>query len=234
MNQILGAAATNDLKPELNSILFDVQADKLICAATDGFRLAEKKFPHNTVAINGLTTLKALVPLKTVQEILRVFPGGEQYKISFDDHQILCTTEDITLISRLIDGAYPEYGAIIPKQTPCELVFDREQLASAIKLVSNFSGKTSDVKLHPTADGKTLEVFASNQLIGENVYQVPIKKKKGDGIREIVFNWRYLYEGVRALPDNTITLALSGETKPAILKPAEDDSVFYIVMPIQQ
>ena len=230
--EIGGAAATNDLKPELNSILFDFASGVFKAAATDGFRLAEKNFPHNTFGAASTEPVKALIPLKTVQEVARIFPEGEQLTISFDDHQALFKSKDVSLISRLIDGSYPEYGAIIPKQSPVELVVDREQLASAIKLVSNFSGKTSDVKLRITAEN--LEVFASNQMVGENAYQVPIKKKKGDSVKEMIFNWRYLLDGIRAMPGSTLTLCLSAENKPAMLKSPDDDSVFYIVMPIQQ
>jgi DNA polymerase III subunit beta len=231
MMQIYPAAATTDLKPELNSILIDFQSGQLKAAATDGFRLAEKTFPHNTFGAATTDPIKALVPLKTIQEAIRIFPDREQLTISFDQNQVLFKSKDIVLISRLIDGNYPDYGAIVPKQTPVEIVADREQLGSAIKLVSNFSGKTSDVKLRLNADN--LEVFASNQLVGENAYQVPIKKKKGDSVAEIVFNWRYVLDGIRALPGSSLSLGVTSEAKPVILRPADDDSVFYIVMPIQ-
>ena len=232
MVEVSGAAATNDLKPELNSVLIDFSGGALKAAATDGFRLAEKNFPHNTFGAASTEPIKALVPLKTVHEVSRVFPEGEQLTVAFDDHQVLFKTKDVSLISRLIDGNYPDYGAIIPRQSPVELVVDREQLANAIKLVSNFSGKTSDVKLRLTADN--LEVFASNQMVGENAYQVSIKKKKGDAIKEMVFNWRYILDGIRAMPGGSIMLCLSAENKPAMLRSPDDDSVFYIVMPIQQ
>lgn len=234
MLQISGAAASNDLKPELNSVLVDFHSGEFKCAATDGFRLAEKSFAQNTFGAASTDPIKALVPLKTIQEVLRVFPDDEQLTVAFDDHQVLFTSKDVSLISRLIDGSYPDYAAIIPKQVSTELTLDREQLASAIKLVSNFSGRASDVKLRLSSGGKDLEIFASNQLVGENVYQVPVKKQKGDGAKEIIFNWRYLLEGIRALPGSAVTFGLSGEGKPVLLRPADDDSVFYIVMPIQQ
>ncbi len=233
MIQISGAAATNDLKPELNSVLVDFHSGALKCAATDGFRLAEKNFAHNTFGAASPDPIKALIPLKTIQEVIRIFPADEQLAISFDDHQVLFAAKDHTLISRLIDGSYPDYAAIIPKQVSTELTFDRDQLGAAIKLVSNFSGRASDVKLRLAADGKQLEIFASSQLVGENAYQVPIKKQKGEGVKEIVFNWRYLLDGIRALPGSSITLGLTGEGKPVILRPTDDDSVFYIAMPIQ-
>lgn len=162
-----------------------------------------------------------------------MFPDDEQLTLTFDDNQVLFSAKDVSLISRLIDGSYPDYAAIIPKQVATELTLEREQLASAIKLVSNFSGKASDVRLKIAESGAELEVFASNQLVGENEYKVPIKKQKGEAVKEIIFNWRYLLEGIRSLPGPAITIGLNGEGKPVVIKPTDDDSVFYIVMPIQ-
>ncbi len=233
MANILTAAATNDIKPELNSILLDFQGGELIFAATDGFRLAEKKLPSNAFAATSKEAIKALLPLKTIQEVVRAFPADAQLTITLDANQALFSSKDISLISRLIDGAYPDYSPIVPKETSVELVVDREQLANAVKLVSNFSGKASDVRLRVSEDDKQLEVFAASQLVGENAYQVPLKKKKGSGVKEIVFNWRYLLDGLRCLSGATVSLGFTGENKPVILRPTEDESVFYIAMPIQ-
>ncbi len=232
LTNIIGAAATNDLKPELNSILFDIQAGSFKIAATDGFRLAEKTFSPNTFAASIGEPLKALVPLKTIQEILRIFPGDEQLTVSFDQNQVQCSAKDITLISRLIDGTYPDYTAIIPKQSQLEVESGREELAGAVKLVSNFSGKASDVTL--TLSGEVVSVSASSQLVGENSYQVKAKVKKGNGPAEIVFNWRYLLDGLRSLPGSEVRIGIHQEGKPIILRPGDDESVFYIVMPIQR
>lgn len=231
--QIINAAATNDFKPELNSVLIYLSSGALKLVATDGFRLAEKTFSSNAFGTTIHEEIKALVPLKTVQEVLRIFPTGEQLTIAFDSSQAFFKAKDVSLISRLIDGNYPEYQAIIPKSLTTELSVERDQLASAIKLVSNFSGKTSDIIAKVNDEAKSLEIFASNQLVGENAYQVPIKKKKLEGISKVAFNWRYLLDAVKAMPDPTITLGFTGETRPVVVKGGSDDSIFYIVMPIQ-
>lgn len=232
LTSIIGAAAANDIKPELNSVLFDIQAGSFKIAATDGFRLAEKTFATNAFAASISEPIKALVPLKTIQEMLRIFPTDEQLTVSFDQNQVQCSAKDITLISRLIDGTYPDYTAIIPKQSQLEIEASRDELASAVKLVSNFSGKASDVTLGVA--GETLSVSASSQLVGENAYQVKAKVKKGGGPTEIVFNWRYLLDGLRSLPGDEIRLSIQQEGKPVMLRPVDDESVFYIVMPIQR
>jgi DNA polymerase III subunit beta len=233
LQQIVSAAASNDFKPELNSVLLSAGPSSLKLVATDGFRLAEKTLPNNTYGTTIHADTQVLIPLKTVQEALRIFPKGEQLTIALDNSQILLRAKETTLISRLIDGNYPDYSAIVPKQLTTELSLERDQFASAIKLVSNFSGRTSDITLKLAEDAKAVEIFAANQLVGENSYQVPIKKKKVEGISKVVFNWRYLLDAVKSMPDPVITLGFTSENRPVIVRASGDDSIFYIVMPIQ-
>ncbi len=234
LTQVLPSAASNDFKPEMNSVLLIVSGGSLKLVATDGFRLAEKTLSSNAYGTTIHSELRALIPLKTAQEVLRIFPGHDQLTVALDSNQVLFRSKDTALISRLIDGNYPEYGAIVPKNLTTELVVERDELIGAIKLVSNFSGKTSDLTLKVSDEQKAIEVYASSQTIGENSYQVSLKKKKLEGISKVSFNWRYLLDAVRVMPDPIITLGFTGESRPMMIKGTSDDSVFCIVMPIQQ
>ena len=232
LNEIVHAAQTNDAKPELSSILFDFQVGALKLVATDGFRLAEKTLLNNSFVSSFNKAVKVLVPIKTIQEVLRIFKPGQRIAIHIDANQASFKTEGLEIISRLIDGTYPDYTAIIPKQVVTEFSVSREEFMTGVKLVSNFSGRGSDIKLRLKEDSSALEVFAANNLVGENNYLIPARKKKGNGFAETAFNWKYLLEGVRPLSSEMITIGLVSETKPAIIRPAEDDSLMYIVMPI--
>lgn len=232
LNEVSHAAQTNDAKPELSSVLFDFQAGTLKLAATDGFRLAEKTLLNNSFISGFNKPVKVLVPIKTVSEVLRIFKPGQKISVYIDPNQVSFKAEGAEIISRLIDGTYPDYTAIIPKQVATEIAVSREEFMTGVKLVSNFSGRGSDIKLRLKEDGSALEIFAANSLVGENNYLIPARKKKGNGFAETAFNWKYLLEGVRPLSSEMITIGLVSETKPAIIRPAEDDSLMYIVMPI--
>ncbi len=233
IGQVMHAAQVSAAKPELNSILFDFQLGLLKLVATDGFRLAEKTLLNNSFSTTFSKGVRALIPLKTISEVVRIFPKGKRVVIRLDEHQISFSSDGSELISRLIDGTYPDYTAIIPKNIATELTVARDELINAVKLVSNFSGRTSDVKMRLKEGTNALEVFAANQLLGENNYLIPVKRKKGNGLNETAFNWRYLLDGIRPMPSTEITIGLTSETKPAVIKPVDDDSLFYIVMPIQ-
>jgi DNA polymerase-3 subunit beta len=232
LGQVINSAQISEIRPEISGILFDFQLTILKLVATDSFRLAEKNILNNQYKTNFEKGFKVIIPLKTAQEILRVFSNDQILKIYLDENQILFKNNDIELISRLIDGNYPDYEQIIPKEFESELVLEKEHFVNALKLVSNFSGKINDVKLKFQDNQRVLEVYSSNQYLGENSYLIP-SKLTGGVFSDISFNWRYLLDGLKAVGVNNIVLGLNSNQRPAIIKSATDNSFFYILMPIK-
>lgn len=230
---VINAAQISEIRPEISGILFDFQITILKLVATDSFRLAEKTLTEKEFKTTIPRGVKAIIPLETMREALRIISGKERVSIFFDQHQVLFETKDVTLVSRLIDGTYPDYEQIIPKAIETELEVKREQFLQGIKLVSSFSGKSSDIKMRLKDGKKVLEMYSSNPALGENNYLVPVKCTKGDVFKDVAFNWRYISDGIKALGGGEILFGVNGETKPALLKSPRDNSYFYIVMPIR-
>lgn len=231
INQIISAAHISDLKPELSGILFDFQIGILKLVATDSYRLAEKTINSSQFTTTIKKGVKAIIPLTTIYEALKAFSDTETIEIYLDPHQILFQSKNTSIISRLIDGEYPDYEPIIPKEVTCEILLEREKLLTAIKLASNFTSKTSDIRIRSEKGQKTINVYSANQALGENTYVIPVKKVKGDGFDNISFNWRYILDGVRSINTKQLRIGITDDTKPAVMKPNEDDSLLYIVMP---
>lgn len=232
LGQVITAAHISDIRPEISGVLFDFQMTALKLVATDSFRLAEKvidavKFKHTFDA-----GFRAIVPLRTAQELLRVVSRTAPLTVHCDANQILFRSDDIEIMSRLIDGSYPDYEQIIPKDAETEIVVDRAHLMSAVKLVSNFSGKTNDVRLSMDTEGKVVSVHSVNQFLGENKYLVPARVT-GVPFADIPFNWRYLLDGLKSLSGESVAVRLNGGSRPALMRPVEDISFLYIVMPIR-
>jgi len=230
IQQAIVASQFSDLRPELNAILFNFSLDSLKLAATDGFRLAERSIPQSFFTIKGMEPFRLLVPLKTSQEVVRMSRDDESIRIFHDDNQILFKTDRAELISRLTEGAFPDYSSIIPQKFATEVTVGRDEFANAIKLAGVFGQKTSELKIivHPTK--KAMEVSSADQALGENTYMLPAKIK-GDE-QETVFNWRYLADPVRAMKTEEIFIGFQEETNPALLRPMGDSSYFYILKPI--
>ncbi len=232
LSRVIHAAQISEIRPEISGILFDFQMTILKLVATDSFRLAEKTLNSSQFKHNLTKNFRVIVPLKTVQELVRVFPNDQNIKIYLDSNQILFRNNDIEVISRLIDGTYPDYEPILPKDIETELLVNRDHFINAIRLVNNFSGKTNDIRLAVRDDQKVLDVYSVNQFLGENNYLIPTKTT-GSNFQDTAFNWRYLLDGLRAIGEENVFFGVNGNNRPAILKPIEDKSFFYVLMPIR-
>lgn len=232
LNQVIVAAHVSELRPELAGVLFDFQVSIIKLAATDSYRLAEKTILNNEFKSSFQKGAKIIIPLKTINEILRIFTPDKDIQMYLESHQVLFTNGTVSLISRLIEGNYPDYAAIVPSKIATELTMDRNSLLSAVKLVGGFAGKAADLKMKSQTDSKVLELYSTNQYVGENNYLVPVKRT-GEGFGEISFNARYLMDGVRVIGGESLVLGVNGANKPALLKQAGDTSFFYIVMPLE-
>lgn len=232
LQQVVSAAQISDIRPEISGVLFDFQTTIIKLVATDSFRLAEKTISTGAFTHDFPTGFKAIIPLKTAQELLRVISREAPLRIYHDGSQMLFSSDDVDVMSRLVDGTYPDYEQIIPKSSETEVVINRAHLMNAVKLVSNFSGKTNDVRLAADLDTKTVGVYSLNQFLGENNYLIPAKIT-GAAFKDIPFNWRYLMDGLKAIPDEDIAFRVSGGSKPALMTGVGNPSYSYIVMPIR-
>ncbi|MBI2888758.1 MAG: DNA polymerase III subunit beta [Candidatus Liptonbacteria bacterium] len=230
LGAVLIATEFSDLRPELNSVLFHFSQERIVLAATDSFRLAEQQIPPSQFSASGVGEFRALIPLKTSQELLRLLGEQETVKVCADENQILVAAGAAECISRLIDGIFPEYSAIVPTSFKSELVVGREDLVEAIKLAGVFNDRNSEVRFAYMRERKALEVSAAAQGVGENVYVLPAAIKGEDG--DILFNGRYVSDMLRVGRGSEIFLGLNDEAAPALLRSQGDASYYYIVKPI--
>jgi len=230
IQQATVAAQFSDLRPELNSILFDFTIDDLKFAATDSFRLAEKTISTSAITAKNMEPFKVLVPLKTAYELARIVKDEETVRMTKDENQALWKTEKGELISRLIEGGFPDYSAIVPHQFSAEVIVNREDILSAIKLAGVFGQKNSEIKIKLHPGKKAIEISSADQALGENASTLAAKIK-GD-LSEVIFNWRYLSDGIKMVKTEDVFIGLQEEANPALVKPTVDGSYFYVLKPI--
>ncbi len=231
LDKVIVAANISDLRPEISGVLLLGEQSILKLVATDSFRLAESKITKNQFTNTFDHGFKIIVPLKTTQELLRVIKDDEDMFIKIEGGQVLFQTNDTEIVSRLIDGKFPDYEPIIPRGFDAEVLVSKEELIGAVKLTGSFTSKVGDVRIK-TKDKKVLEVYSSDSLLGENNYIIPAKIT-GENI-ELAFNWRYLLDGAKMLSGKQVSFGLNGGNKAALIKSPDDNSCFYILMPIRQ
>ncbi len=226
---VIAATQYSEIRPEISGVYF-YKNNGFFLVATDSFRLAEKRLVVPQDKIEGL---KAIIPVRAAEEAMRVFSNynDEPLTVFFDDTQALFKTNDTEIVTRLIDGTFPDYQPIIPKELKNEATLNRSEFLQAIKLVSSFSTKINDVRVS-TEDGKKhIELKASSAGVGENTYKIPAKLK--GGAFSISFNWRFLADGLKSFKDEEITLGVNAPDKPALLKSISDKTLLYVVMPLK-
>ncbi|MBT9151340.1 MAG: DNA polymerase III subunit beta [candidate division WS2 bacterium] len=231
LERVVIAAGVSDLRPEISGVFFNLESSELKLAATDTFRLAEVKIYGSQIKNNFNKGVDIIIPLKTSQELIRAISNEESVGVYVDNNQVLFKTQDLEIVSRLIDGKFPDYSAIIPKDSDVKVLVAKEDLINSLKLTNSLGSRANEVKLKVDSK-KVLEVYASDNALGENNCLVPAKIT-GDSI-QIAFNWRYLLDGVKVLSGDQVLLGLNGEKKPAIISAPGDVSYFYILMPLNQ
>lgn len=240
LSSVYKYASINKTRPEISGIYLSFQKGQIQMVSTDSFRLAEKTLSLEMDSLKPeFQGQNLILPQKTVQELINI--GSEEkgrLKIYLSSNQVMFELKEkesarphLQLISRLIEGEYPDYQEIIPQKYETQIVLKREEFLSHIKTAGLFSGRVNEVKLGVDPKENKLEVFSQSSEIGQNrsLLQGNIKGKSA----EISFNWRFLIEGLTTIQSSEVVFELNGEAGPAALKPAGDTSYIYIVMPIK-
>ncbi|OGY89993.1 MAG: DNA polymerase III subunit beta [Candidatus Komeilibacteria bacterium RIFCSPLOWO2_01_FULL_45_10] len=231
--QAMFAVALDESRPEISGVFFNFSGKTLTIAGTDSYRLAEKKVKLSTAALEDR---KLIIPLRTLQEVHRILTDSpdEEISIYLNENQILFKlNNEVELVSRLVEGQYPDYQQIIPTTSKTQAKVKTAELNRVVKSVSLFCKPgINDVKLDFKAEKGELVVSAVNSAIGENLVTVEAAITGDDN--EAVFNYRYLLDGLNNLGSEEIKIELISNTAPGLIKPVGDDDYLYIVMPIRQ
>ena len=229
VRSVIYAAAVGSIKPELSSISITHEGDFLIFAATDSFRLAEKKIKIKTMP----HFKQILLPQKNALEIIKIFDRGEEdLSISISEHQIALRTDNIYVVSRIVEGTFPDYRQIIPKNKTTTATILKQDLVNSLKTTLIFSDSFNQLTLRVKPKDKLFELESKNNAVGENTHEVDAVLE-GDEI-SINVNSRYFTDCLQSLATDSVSLAFAGTTKPIIVSGVSDTSFLYLVMPMNQ
>lgn len=226
-SSIASCASVSTVRPELASIYLSVEGGVMTAVATDSFRLAEKKVPLSNSGSQG----KLLIPAKNAVEIAQALPDRD-VTMSFDEHQCAFLSENGTLVSRLTNAVYPDYRQIIPKESVAEAIVLRKDLEMALKRSMIFSDTFQKVRLSFDPNKKTLSFFARNADIGESTEALNARMT-GNAL-DLSFNHRYLSAALSLTASESVSLTAAGIGRPLIIRGVGDNSLLYLVSPMNQ
>lgn len=224
---VASCASQSTVRPELASLYLEVEGGVLTVVATDSFRLAEKKIPLSNKGFQG----KFLIPAKNALEIAQALPDDE-VTIVFDEHQCACITNHGTIVSRLTNATYPDYRQIIPKDVLVEATILRRDIELGLKHTTIFSDAFQKVSLNFDPKKNAVTLYAKNPDLGESIETVSAKVV-GDAA-QLSFNHRFLTTVFSLTGAESITLTASGIGRPLILRGVGDNSLLYLISPMNQ
>lgn len=229
MKSVYYSASVSEVKPEIGSVYIYPEDDMLVFVATDSFRLAEKKVKiKQKLSFSGI-----LIPFKNALEILKVLDSvDEDIKITLQNNQISFKTSNIYLTSRVVDGNFPDYKQIIPKNSTTNIVVLKQDLISSLKISNIFSDKFNQITLNVKIKEKKFEIESKNLDIGENT-TIIAGALTGEDV-SANFNYKYILDCFQSIGVDSLSLDLNGNNKPMIIKGIGDSSFMYLVMPMNK
>lgn len=220
------AMAQQDVRYYLNGLLFDLRDSSLRCVATDGHRLALCEAP-----LEGAGKRQIIVPRKGVQELQRLLEGGDRtLELEVGRSHLRVKRDDVTFTSKLIDGKFPDYEAVIPIGADREVRIDREILRAALQraaILSNEKYRGVRVEVSPGQ----LKISAHNPEQEEAQEEVEADTRV-DGLA-IGFNVNYLLDALTALRDEQVVLQLRDANSSALVREAGNERSRHVVMPLR-
>lgn len=234
LSQVVEMAAISEIRPEISGICLNFNKDLIKLAATDSFRLAEKsiEIKVNQEEKKKVNNEYIIIPQRTVQEIIRILGEDDvDIKMILSNNQVLFDLDYCQIISRLIEGQYPDYQQIIPKNFSTQVVVNRRDLINNIRIASLFSSKINDVKVSINPKRSIIEISSKDIDLGENKSKIEAKVD-GKAV-DIIFNHRYLLDGLNNILSDKVVLGLNSSSNPVVVRPVGDSSYTYVIMPIK-
>ena len=238
ISEVVFSASNSESRPELSGVFVGFANSELIMAATDSYRLAEKKIS----LIENKYDKKIIVPVKTLQEISRILSifredtnleSAENMEIYLTDNQIMFSYNGIDLVSRLVEGQYPDYTQIIPTNHKTKARINVSELIKNIKTSSLFTRNgIFDIKLDLNVSNKEVVITSSSSQSGENV-SVVSAEITGEN-ESIILNYRYLLDNLQIISSDFVDIEIGDVNSPCVIKSENDDKYIYIIMPIRQ
>jgi DNA polymerase III subunit beta len=227
VSQTIITTSNDSTRPVLTGVYWHSNEGQLYLAATDGYRLSERRL------VETKSDVSAIIPTQTLQEVIRnITDESEQIDILFDETQVRFRINELEIISRLIDGNFPDYRQLIPKTSETLIKINKNDFIRITK-ISGLFARESGGSVTLTADKakNILSIHSIASQMGENTSETEAEISE-DG--QITLNSRYLSEALAVIDGDQVEFGFSGKIAPCILKSTKKDTNYYhIIMPLK-
>ncbi len=226
LQQVLFAVSSDDARPVLTAVYMHADGDKLCVAATDSYRLAEKTLKRDA------GDMSLLLPSQSLQELLRSLKDDTAtVQIAYDEQQARFKVLDVEIVTRLVDGQYPDYKKLLPKSFETTATLSRQALNEITKVSSLFAREAAgSITLLIDEAKKEVSISSIASQVGENTASA---EAEVNGNASITLNSRYILDALQAFEGEKIQINVNGKLDPCILTDPKDASYLHVVMPVK-
>ena len=224
------AVSTEESRPILNGVLWELRPDEMRMVATNGHRLAKMQVP---IKSSGMPSADLIVPPKALEQIRRLFPADEELEIARGENHLGFRSPFTAVYTRLIEGPYPNYEQVIPKDNDKHAIADKAALVSALKRMSVIASDQTH-RIRMSFNSGMLKFSVQTPDLGDAQDELPVRYE-GDQL-DIGFNASYLLEILRFMPSDEVKLTFRAPERAATLEPEQwNDPARYLclVMPLR-
>ncbi len=228
VSQTVIAASSDSTRPILTGVYWHSFEKNLYLAATDGYRLTERRI------VATKSDVEAVIPTSTLQEVLRTLRDDiNEIEVLFDETQVTFRLAEVEITSRLIDGNFPDYRQLIPSSTESSFTVSRSELMRIIKIAGLFARESGGgITLNLDVDASRLTVHSIASEVGENSSEIEVKAKGQSG--SVSLNSRYLTDALNAVTSDEVSFGFSGKLAPCVLEESiKDPNYKHIIMPLK-
>lgn len=227
VTQTVLTASSDATRPVLTGVYWHSHEGFLYLAATDGYRLSEKRLMKTT------SELAAIIPTASLQEVLRLISDDvQEIDVLFDETQVKFRIGESEVTSRLIDGNFPPYRELIPSSSETSVTISKAEFVRITKITSLFARDSGgSITLTASQEGNTLALHSIASELGENTSETPAEVT-ADG--QVTLNSRYLIDALGVMGGDTVEFRFSGKLSPCVLTTVEKDVDYqHIIMPLK-
>ena len=225
VNQVIIASSNDLTRPALTGVFFNTSNKELAVAATDGYRLAEKIMVEKVDS-----EVAAIVPTNSLQEVMRsISDDMEEIEISFNEDLVRFRLGEVEIISKMIDGSFPDYRKLIPDNNDITVTLSKSELMRVTKLAALFAREVGGSIICETRDTGSFLVRSVANEFGENDSEIETEVNING---KVTLNSRFLIDALNSLEEDSIIFSFSSKVAPVLLKNAKSKKYTHIVMPL--
>jgi len=229
INQTIFATSSEESRPVLTGINLKITGNKLECTATDSYRLAKKEVMLETEVKENIDII---IPTKNLNELLKMLSDEDTLELNIFNNKIIFRFDSITMLSRIINGTYPDVNKLIPEEFELIVKLNLNEFYDAIDRASLLTNENEKNTIKFELSNNTVTI-SSNLPEKGNVEEKLICTKNVEKEIKIAFSSKYMLDAIKSFNCDEINIMFNGEIKPIIIKNVEDDNLTQLILPIR-